>query len=132
MCRYTRLVSEIDPSWEGGRVWACTHIGDVPTECNYAWVIGDWWRHHAYVHCRSAHCSLGFKYSGETQTAQRFAIPSHYNTDSLEKTISMMSFAINDSDWPGQHSNPSCSCGQLECRRVPRPFLLPRRIWFLD
>ena len=34
----------------------------------------------------------------------------------------------NDSDWPGQHS----TWGQLECRSVPRPFLLPRRGWFRD
>ena len=33
----------------------------------------------------------------------------------------MTSFAICDSDWPGQHS----TWGQLKCRSVPRPFLLP-------
>ena len=78
------LVSEPDPLWKGGRVWAHAHIWVVPMKCNYAWVISDWWQHHAYVHCWSVCCSpqvLGWKL--EQHSDLPYLVVG--NTESLEK-----------------------------------------------
>ena len=106
-----------DKTRERKRLWARAYI---PTECNYGFmhgVISDWWRHHAYVHCRSARCSPQVP---QWNTEQDSKLPYLFQNwkpgaklfpwRQLQSTILIGQVDIR-------------SWGQLKCRRVPRPFL---------
>ena len=104
-----------------GRVWAHVYIRVVPAECNYAWVISNRWRHHAYVHCLSARCSpqvLGLNMEQRSDLPYLVA----GNTESLEKNhfhdvicnqqfwLARSTFRPGDNSNVGECPDPSSSC----------------------
>jgi len=81
----------------------------------YAWVISDWWRHHAYVHCRSAHCSPQVPEWNTEQDSELPYLVQHWKPGAkLSPWRQLQSpILIGQVDiW---------SWGQLKCRWLPRP-----------
>jgi len=94
----------------------------------YAWVVSDLWRHHAYVHCLSAHClPQTLRWNTEQRSDLLYLVAG--NTESLEKN-GFHDIICNQWFWlarstfhPGDNSNAG------EC---PDPSSFPRRVWFRD
>ena len=102
------------------RVQARAHIQVAHMECNYAWLISDQWRHHVYVHCRSAHCSpQALRWNMEQCSDLPHLVVG--NTESLEKNR-FHDIICNQRFWLARSKfRPGDNLRVGEC---PDPFLL--------
>ena len=109
----------------------CPHLS-CPYGMQLCMVISDLWWHHTHIYCQSAHCSTQVL-RRNTKHHSKFAIPScwqHWKPgeNHFHDVICNQQFWLSRSTFHPGVNIPSW--GQNECRRVPRPFLLLRRVWF--